>query len=264
MNQAADPLSADPVSADPVSAGPVNGGPVNGDPFSDDRAEAAAESDGGAALRRWVSKRWVQIAFTAVVALGVGGAIGGTDDTGTDAPVERVVEVPATAEQEAELDQRESELDARRKELDARKVALDEREAAMAPVERVVEVPATAEQEAELDQRDRDLDARQEELDAREASLDERQAAITAGEQVAARSRISRDGMYLVGTDIVAGVYKALGSGSSCYYEVLSDTSGDFGSIVSNHFGNAFGLRQVVRDGQYFRVEDCGSWQREG
>ena len=181
------------------------------------------------------AKSWVRYTTVAVVALGVGGAAATAEPE--EVVVERIVEVEVEVPVET-IVEREIEV----------------------PVETVVEVPATADELAALDARETGLDERKNALDAREAALDEREAALVVAEEIAAMSVITRDGLYLVGTDIVAGTYKADGDGSGCYWEITNDASGEFGSIAANHFGDALGQRIQVRDGQYVAVSDCGDW----
>ncbi len=74
---------------------------------------------------------------------------------------------------------------------------------------------------------------------------------------------VLRDGMYLVGTDLLAGRYVTRGTGAACYYAVTSDLSGSLRSVVATYFGDAFGRRVNLADGQYFETDECGSWTRE-
>ena len=62
-------------------------------------------------------------------------------------------------------------------------------------------------------------------------------------------------GMYRVGIDIPAGEYKATPRpGDSIYYEVTSDSTGDFLSIVANgHSSDSAYI--TVEEGQYFKLK---------
>jgi hypothetical protein len=61
------------------------------------------------------------------------------------------------------------------------------------------------------------------------------------------------DGMYLVGTDIVAGRYKGTTNGDSGYWQVTKDASGTMDSIISND--NVSGQFYVdVKAGQYLTL----------
>lgn len=72
-----------------------------------------------------------------------------------------------------------------------------------------------------------------------------------------------RDGMYLVGTDLAPGRYVATGTGSACYYAAVNDLSGSLNAVVTTHFGDAWGRRVELDEGQYFETDACGSWLRE-
>lgn len=73
---------------------------------------------------------------------------------------------------------------------------------------------------------------------------------------------IDQDGMYEVGTEIAVGRYRAEGTGSRCYVEVTTDASGELRSVVRTYFGDAWGLRVDLEDGQFFRTDACGGWRR--
>ena len=76
-------------------------------------------------------------------------------------------------------------------------------------------------------------------------------------------TRTRRDGMYLVGTDLVPGRYVSRGIGPACYYAVATDLGGSLRSVVTSHFGDAFGRRVELGDGQYFETDACGDWALE-
>jgi hypothetical protein len=42
------------------------------------------------------------------------------------------------------------------------------------------------------------------------------------------------DGTFVVGSELAAGTYRTDGSGGSCYWERLRDTSGEFDAIIAN------------------------------
>ena len=52
-------------------------------------------------------------------------------------------------------------------------------------------------------------------------------------------TRITADGTYRVGIDILPGTYSGYGAGDSCYWETLSGLSGSFNEIIQNYFGPA-------------------------
>ena len=71
-------------------------------------------------------------------------------------------------------------------------------------------------------------------------------------------------GRWLVGQQIQAGEYVTDAQGS-CYWERLSDFSGNSGTIIANDFVAAPG-RQIVRiassDEGFYSDDDCGTWTR--
>lgn len=85
----------------------------------------------------------------------------------------------------------------------------------------------------------------------------------TGGSSGAASTVVLRDGMYLVGTDLMEGRYVTRGTGGACYYRVTSDLSGSLRSVVTTYFGDAFGRRVNLAEGQYFETDECGGWTRE-
>ncbi len=92
-------------------------------------------------------------------------------------------------------------------------------------------------------------------------------AASSVGQTAAAvgvpASVVHRDGTYLVGVDLMAGRYVTRSIGAACYYAVTTDLTGSLRSVVTTHFGDAFGRRADLADGQYFETDECGGWTRE-
>ena len=69
------------------------------------------------------------------------------------------------------------------------------------------------------------------------------------------KSNVIKAGMYKVGTDIGAGEYLLISSGSG-YYQLDSDSSGELDSIISNdNFNNTNYL--TVFDGEYLTLTRC-------
>lgn len=64
------------------------------------------------------------------------------------------------------------------------------------------------------------------------------------------------DGMYKIGTDMPAGEYVLIGSGSMSYFEVDKDSTGQMESILAN---DTFATRSIVsvKDSQYFKLTGC-------
>lgn len=70
-------------------------------------------------------------------------------------------------------------------------------------------------------------------------------------------------GMFLIGKDYPAGSYRTAGPADgalpSCYWERLSDATGEFDAIIAN--GNPVGPTTVtVSAGEYFNTMGCQEW----
>jgi hypothetical protein len=69
------------------------------------------------------------------------------------------------------------------------------------------------------------------------------------------------DGVWIVGTDVAAGTWRASG-GTGCYWERKNDFTGSLSAIIANNFTN---IRQLVTVGAGdvgFETDGCGSWTR--
>lgn len=73
---------------------------------------------------------------------------------------------------------------------------------------------------------------------------------------------IKHDGTYRVGSSLKPGLYKATGTGDSCYWERLSGFGGSFDEINANHFGPANGYVRILNSDKGFSTSDCGSWKK--
>ena len=67
-------------------------------------------------------------------------------------------------------------------------------------------------------------------------------------------------GTYIVGTDITPGTYKST-KGSSCYWERLSNFSGQLSGIIANHFGGK-AVVTIKRTDKGFNSQSCGTWTK--
>lgn len=68
------------------------------------------------------------------------------------------------------------------------------------------------------------------------------------------------DGFYLVGTEIMPGVWRSTGSGDHCYWSVTSAN----GDIIDNHFGMSGGTAWIAEYGFQIEFSDCGTWEYIG
>ncbi|MFG1809162.1 hypothetical protein [Streptomyces sp. NPDC049040] len=69
------------------------------------------------------------------------------------------------------------------------------------------------------------------------------------------------DGMYKVGTDIVAGTYKAKG-GDTCYWERDKDALHDVDSIAANDNVTGAAVVTITSGDAYFKTSGCGTWAK--
>ena len=74
------------------------------------------------------------------------------------------------------------------------------------------------------------------------------------------------DGFYLVGKDIAPGTYRSDGTDILCYWERLSDDSGELEGIITNglEFGEDVATVTIKADDYAFRSERCGVWSPLG
>lgn len=75
---------------------------------------------------------------------------------------------------------------------------------------------------------------------------------------------ISKDGSYRVGIDIKPGLYQSTNTGS-CYWETLSDFTGDFTDLITNDFSYDRNiLVQIPSSAKGFEKSGCGTLKRIG
>lgn len=70
------------------------------------------------------------------------------------------------------------------------------------------------------------------------------------------------DGMYAVGTDIVAGSYRTTGSSDGCYWARERNDSGDSGSIIANDLFNGPGS-VTVKKGEFLKTNGGCTWKKK-
>jgi hypothetical protein len=120
---------------------------------------------------------------------------------------------------------------------------------------------ALAQVTAENAARQAELDARAAELDGREAGLAQREDAVTVLEQQAADGSLPGDGLYLVGSEVAPGTYRA-GSPADCYWERRSGLSGEFSEVITNGLGAADATVTIRASDIAFSSSRCGTWSR--
>lgn len=67
-------------------------------------------------------------------------------------------------------------------------------------------------------------------------------------------------GDFIVGVDMRPGTYRS-SKGGSCYWERLSNFTGNFSAIIANHYGSR-GLVTIRSTDRGFSSSNCGSWTR--
>jgi hypothetical protein len=105
-----------------------------------------------------------------------------------------------------------------------------------------------------------EVDKTAEELAAREAAVKEREDAVTATENTIASNSFG-EGMYVVGVDVAAGVYRNEGA-AGCYYAWMSSSASD-SDIVDNELTDG-PATVTLRDGENFKSNRCGTWTKIG
>jgi hypothetical protein len=115
-------------------------------------------------------------------------------------------------------------------------------------------------EKGKLQQAAREVEKQQEDADARDAELAAREAAVGTAE-TAKRANEFTSGVYLIGTDIQPGQYRNSG-GSSCYWERLSGTTGDFSELLANDLPSGPSVVTILPSDVAFSSEGCGTWSK--
>jgi hypothetical protein len=170
-------------------------------------------------------KRYLPVLIAAVAGLVIGAGI-------TSAFL-----APPMAEATAHVEQLESQLDRSESDLSNAKSFNKELLSAAEEVEKAAE-----------------------ELAAREAAVQGREDAVTVTEQTIAANSFG-PGMYVVGVDVSAGVYRNDGA-TDCYYAWMT-TSGSDADIVDNEITDG-PATVTLRDGENFKSDRCGTWTKIG
>jgi len=75
-------------------------------------------------------------------------------------------------------------------------------------------------------------------------------------------TKITADGTYRVGVDIMPGIYYGSSSGISCYAELLSGFGGTFNEIIENYYGSAQVIFEIPASVKGFSTNRCGTLTR--
>lgn len=70
-----------------------------------------------------------------------------------------------------------------------------------------------------------------------------------------------QDGTWIVGVDIAPGTWTAPG-GDECYWERLSNFTGEFDALLANDFGPTNPIVTVESGDAGFRTSNCGQWKQ--
>ncbi|HET6395072.1 MAG TPA: hypothetical protein VFG13_19750 [Blastococcus sp.] len=141
---------------------------------------------------------------------------------------------------------------------EAEQRAADVRESADADVASA-RSDALAEVTAENAARQSELDARATELDGREVAVAQREDAVDVLEQQAADGSLPGDGVYLVGSEVAPGTYRA-SSPADCYWERRSGLSGEFSELITNGLGASDATVTIRASDVAFSSARCGTW----
>ena len=84
------------------------------------------------------------------------------------------------------------------------------------------------------------------------------QVTTNSERQTAKTSNFIKPGMYKVGPEIAAGEYVVEATGNPGYFQISSDSSGEFDSIIVNDnlSRGEFGY-VIVQDGDYIQLQNC-------
>jgi RNA polymerase subunit RPABC4/transcription elongation factor Spt4 len=84
------------------------------------------------------------------------------------------------------------------------------------------------------------------------------QITTNSEKQTTTNSNFIKAGMYKVGSEIAAGEYVVEATGNPGYFQIASDSSGEFDSIIVNDNLNKSEFGYVlVQDGDYIQLQNC-------
>jgi len=157
-----------------------------------------------------------------------------------------------------ELSATQDELSAAQDELSATQDELTSTEAEMEQIagDLPAREDAVKEAEAALDQRDEALSKEAADLRKASSAVARRERAVGTVEKEIASNTIPGDGVFQVGVDMQAGLYKTSGA-ADCYYAVLGDPNGN--DIKSNNIVSGPSTVTVAA-GEYFETQGCADW----
>jgi hypothetical protein len=232
--------------------------------------EGATEHEVAVAKPPWYKRGWVKAVALVLLGVVLGSAIASTSDPRDSAEykaltqdVERTrTQLQSTEDESAssqdELSSTQDELASTQAELSSAQDELSSTKAKL--VEVVGDLPA---REKAVEKAEAAAKSRQEALDQREAdvraaaeAVAEREQAVGAAETEIANNTIPGEGVFQVGVDMQAGLYRTSGA-ADCYYAVLADANGN--NIKSNNITSG-PATVTVAAGDYFETSRCADW----
>ena len=75
-------------------------------------------------------------------------------------------------------------------------------------------------------------------------------------------TKITADGTYRVGVDILPGTYYGSSAGRTCYTELVTGFGGTFNEIIDNYFGSALVILEIPASAKGVSVSSCGTLTR--
>ncbi|WP_405164282.1 hypothetical protein OG203_03950 [Nocardia sp. NBC_01499] len=121
---------------------------------------------------------------------------------------------------------------------------------------------AVTRRETAVGQAETTMTGREQTADQRDADLTRRETAVVPKEAAAAKSSFG-DGVWQVGQDIYPGTYRTSG-GTDCYWERMSNLSGDSNSILANDIVTGPTVVTILSSDAGFTSKDCGTWTKTG
>jgi NADH dehydrogenase/NADH:ubiquinone oxidoreductase subunit G len=176
--------------------------------------------------------KWTIGVVGAFILLGIGAAIGSSEEDDIQTELEEAQAALVAAEQDRD------EAEATADDILARRDQI---------------LMSAKSQASELTAK---LDSLQSQVDTAKGELAETESSLAGAEEEVALSSIS-DGIWKAEADYIPGTYRAPG-GDGCYWATLN--SADPYDIASNE--NGTGPQVATIESPYFQTKGCGTWER--
>lgn len=182
--------------------------------------------------------RWTIGVVGALILLGIGAAIGSSEEDDLKSELALVTKERNEAEGEAD--------------------ALAAREQRIIRRARATAARINAEAQTEGARISSELRQDRSELSGIQAELDDAESSLAGAEHEEALSSFG-DGIWQAETDFTPGTYRSAG-GDGCYYATLG--SADTSDIITNEITLDASQQIVTIESPYFQSKDCGTWER--